>query len=102
MEGQDVVTLATARDITDSSVEQGLEAELSVDLERKNPAGNGKEQPQKIDASRHANRGIRNPHGARKSDGLEGAGIASSDAIVVSPAAASAAVVGRVVRHSVR
>jgi len=35
MEGQDVARLATARDITDSYVEQGLEAELSVDLEGK-------------------------------------------------------------------
>jgi len=31
MEGQDVARLATARGITDSYAEQGLEAELSVD-----------------------------------------------------------------------
>jgi hypothetical protein len=41
MEGQDVARPATAGDITDSYVEQGLEAELSVDLDRKNGAGNG-------------------------------------------------------------
>jgi len=35
MEGQDVARPETARDITDSSVEQGLEAELSVDLDTK-------------------------------------------------------------------
>lgn len=71
MEGQDVARLATAGDITDSYVEQGLEAELSVDLERNGGAGNGDDEPQRLDASRHANQGNRIPHAARKSDGLE-------------------------------
>jgi len=47
MEGQDVARLATAGDITDSYVEQGLEAELSVDLERNGGAGNSDDGPQR-------------------------------------------------------
>jgi len=72
MEGQDVARPATARDITDSYVEQGLEAELSVELDRKGDVGNGDIGPERyFDASQHADRGIRNPHAARKRDGSE-------------------------------
>jgi len=41
MEGQGITTPATVRDATDSSVEQGLEAELSVDLICNVATGNG-------------------------------------------------------------
>lgn len=71
MEGQDVARLATARDITDSYVEQGLEAELPVDLEGKAAPATVTMDRRDLDASRHAERGIRNPHAARKSDGSE-------------------------------
>lgn len=71
MEGQDVARLATARDITDSYVEQGLEAELSVDLEGKALPATATTDRREFDASQHAESGIRNPHAARESDGSE-------------------------------
>jgi len=71
MEGQDVARLATARDITDSYVEQGLEAELSVDLEGKTSPATVTMDPRDLDASRHADQGNRIPHATRKSDGSE-------------------------------
>jgi hypothetical protein len=71
MEGQDVARLATARGVTDSYAEQGLEAELSVELERKSAPATVTRDARDFDDSRHADRGIRNPHAARESDGSE-------------------------------
>lgn len=83
MEGQDVARLATARDITDSYVEQGLEAELSVDLEGKALPATATTDRRGFDASQHAERGSGIPTPLARATDRRGEGIASSDAIVV-------------------
>lgn len=84
MEGQDVARLATAGDITDSYVEQGLEAELSVDLERNGGAGNGDDGLQsKSTLPDTPIRGTGFPTVLARATDRKSEGITSSDVIVV-------------------
>lgn len=91
MEGQDVARLATACDITDSSVEQGLEAELSVDPNGTSALATAKaERTESSTLPDTPNGGSGIPTTLARATDRKCAGIASSGAIVVLPAAASA------------
>lgn len=90
MEGQDVARLATACDITDSSVEQGLEAELSVDPNGTSALATARANPKESTLPDTPIGGSGIPTTLARAPERKCAGIASSDAIVVLPAAASA------------
>jgi len=91
MEGQDVARLATAGDITDSYVEQGLEAELSVDLERKVALATATSDGRGSTLPNTPIGGTGFPTLPARATDRRGEGIASSGAIVVQPTRTTAA-----------